>query len=975
MLHQQVVATAPVGYHRSAGDQTLNADNQVESDKLTSTRRSNYRNNNSNNNNPTGRFLTFNHWTTSTNYEQESERSYTDHRTTTTAAKVKRLELLVRRLVKSSAELLTASSGKNRADIEMTKALSKAREALTCLESLRVIVTKVEHQRNQQQVVDDGEDGNRVPITTNVHLFELTVMVRSHLANCLVQTEKFDEAVEIYTQLCKLAPNTNVDNLSNESQRPPNSTNRYLLHRFGLNIGNIHFKQRNLTKALKYYRLTLDRMASIHGHQQLKVKLMANISLCLIELSNSANQSVSSDSINSFNLLLNDNVCQTDQQEGSANKLQQVTINANHHKFGLNLMCCHYLRSDLRSMLATLRALVKVDLCDHYQEVAATHAPTAPNHALGASAGSERLVIGENSTLSEQSGDSLELVVSERKREVSRCIVASCNLMLDLDQHITRGDLRSTSTSARDLCRELLKSSEKYKSLSGDLEANMLSALLRSGNKLNEAIRSMEETSASTLIANTATSGGGSSQSLPVGGSICQFESTLSSSSLSTATAKFKSSERDVTQQQPQQQVSDHKLTGGESGNPNKYLNMTTASTTSMIQSTLSATNLCLYKLLKGDHELAIDLGHLAVGIDMRNQFAWVNLANCHLLRALAASRGRLPISSTKKSTGQTTNTTTTTNSNVIHDLNLAESCYMRALLLDATCWQANYNLALVNRLQLLYVGSERGIERSLLPTMTASKSDGHSFKQRDGNDQLSLQQVGSIVKRQSQQQQLAETLVASDTGNLRLLAYQRLFLAPLQFALFLLRSSTLTTEKTSGNNQQQAEAILNELIQSAKQAPEVHLLASRVGGSAATNGEFVESTATDNMAKKQTINRLKLANRDYPYHLPVTERLIALLIDSFNYQEASQLLLTCCLHLRPDQLRWYQLLAECHRRAAEYKEAILIYKAAIGLFPRESLGCIKSLSRLADELGIVELQSWIREKESKVYKMLANRG
>lgn len=61
-------------------------------------------------------------------------------------------------------------------------------------------------------------------------------------------------------------------------------------------------------------------------------------------------------------------------------------------------------------------------------------------------------------------------------------------------------------------------------------------------------------------------------------------------------------------------------------------------------------------------------------------------------------------------------------------------------------------------------------------------------------------------------------------------------------------------------------------------------------------------------------------------------------------------------------------MLAECHRRAAEYNKAIVIYKTAITSFPQDT-SCLKALIKLTDELGMVEEKRTYENKLDRALK------
>lgn len=74
----------------------------------------------------------------------------------------------------------------------------------------------------------------------------------------------------------------------------------------------------------------------------------------------------------------------------------------------------------------------------------------------------------------------------------------------------------------------------------------------------------------------------------------------------------------------------------------------------------------------------------------------------------------------------------------------------------------------------------------------------------------------------------------------------------------------------------------------------------------------------------------------------------------------------------RPDQVKWYRMLAECHRGTTEYDEAIAIYKASIEEFPRD-ITCLKAMIKLVNELGLSEDQKLYKSKLDQITSELSS--
>lgn len=53
-------------------------------------------------------------------------------------------------------------------------------------------------------------------------------------------------------------------------------------HRLKINIGNIYFRKKEYTKALKYYRMALDQVPKVH--QRMRAKILSNIGVAMVRL-------------------------------------------------------------------------------------------------------------------------------------------------------------------------------------------------------------------------------------------------------------------------------------------------------------------------------------------------------------------------------------------------------------------------------------------------------------------------------------------------------------------------------------------------------------------------------------------------------------------------------------------------------------------------------------------------------------------
>lgn len=583
-------------------------------------------------------------------------------------------------------------------------ALAKAREAQSVLESLKAaLIQDRSGPSNELDKLSRSQPVESHPMTTGVRLPELMIMVASNLADQLRRNGLLDEALDLYIKICK----TNKSSSSN-ALFGTHSDGKYSNFRFGLNVGNVLLDMKDYNRAIKYYRITLDQISS-SGQRNLKVKIMNNISLALLEFK------MFPESQTSLSLLLSDNL--SSKTSGNTNR----PCNANHHRFGLNLAVCHYLKGDLNPILGIIKGLVNVEISHHYERVTdsgrslgmmttggrgraetnqssqdgraeigdteietnhklamssqaglagtnqwlASHAylgddrghssslmrvnrmdslsglpsfssssrsqtaandePTsglqvkAPNNQLVADMSPTNVEQIKNSNQPGASGtllsieqDRLELMINGKHNLISRSLMSTCDLIVDLDSRarLVRDNVgRDSSTS--DACLKLFASSNAYQGLVHDLAINKACRMLFRTFKLNEAINLLE--------------------------------------GIDRSIDDQRAAELDNN--------SSGELIGQQVGTDPRS-KPTPANYSSMV-----CTNLCLINLLLSRFDRAIHLGQLALDLDSTNLQATINLANCYL---------------------QT------------QRYELAEKLYLKAIVSDRK--EARYNLVLLDR-------------------------------------------------------------------------------------------------------------------------------------------------------------------------------------------------------------------------------------------------------------------------------------
>lgn len=637
---------------------------------------------------------------------------------------IKLMELSIINLVELSS--LSARQEK------ITLALDKAREALEGLNSLKILMAQDTSNKrasgNSQHVISQ-------PMTTGVRLFELSLMVNSNLAAQFRNNGLLNESLELYTQLCKMANSTPTTSANQQQD------SKYLLYRFGLNIGNLYYDMKDYQHALKYYRLTLDRLSSAGSHN-LRMKLMNNIAVTLLDMRSH------SDAITSFNLLLSDNLSTSQAIELAATSRLNV-CNSNHQRFALNLIVCYYKQANLSSMMSTMKDLVKVDICHQYERVfdldlsglERAKNESAPRPTTATSSQHIQTGRGESSPRSATSAVAADIRSSAHATaRDSRLTRESRAYETNNNQVAARSQVSLGATSNQQITNEQIFKSR--------IDLNGFGAGEEFATNLQADIRPADHPAdgSGLLISSTGTA---SDQSEPIVEPSCSSAATrLTKLSAAEKTRQVMSCiqedtlemligekrkqiarclimaanllialdnrerssgvRRDFTAIQfcldlfahsdTYKQLVDELKANVVSGMIKKRhkldkaiavfreieLNSGTVAVgqrstarkqsapgfeqyniDTILNSPLVAANLCLFHLLQHKYQKAMEYADVVLKEDKLNVQTLVNLANCHYH---------------------------------VNDFNSAETLYQHALRIDPSCWQANYNLALVHR-------------------------------------------------------------------------------------------------------------------------------------------------------------------------------------------------------------------------------------------------------------------------------------
>ncbi|KAH0625119.1 hypothetical protein JD844_033251, partial [Phrynosoma platyrhinos] len=100
-----------------------------------------------------------------------------------------------------------------------------------------------------------------------------------------------------------------------------------------VNMANIYLKQRNYSKAIKFYRMALDQIASVH--KEIRIKIMQNIGIAFIK---------------------------TGQYTDAINSFEHIMSTSPNLKAGFNLILCYFATGDRDQMKKAFQKLIAVPL-------------------------------------------------------------------------------------------------------------------------------------------------------------------------------------------------------------------------------------------------------------------------------------------------------------------------------------------------------------------------------------------------------------------------------------------------------------------------------------------------------------------------------------------------------------------------------------------------------------------------------------
>uniref|UniRef100_A0A7M4F3D1 Intraflagellar transport protein 88 homolog n=1 Tax=Crocodylus porosus TaxID=8502 RepID=A0A7M4F3D1_CROPO len=304
--------------------------------------------------------------------------------------KMKQLEKKVNELVEESC--VANSCG------DLKLALEKAKEA----------------GRKERVLVRQRE---QIAAAENINL-DLTYSVLFNLASQYAANEMYAEALNTYQVIVKNKMFSNGGRLK-------------------VNMGNIYLKQRNYSKAIKFYRMALDQIPGVHV--EMRIKIMHNIGVAFIKTGQYA------DAINSFGHIM-----------GTSPNL----------KAGFNLILCYFAVGDRDQMKRAFQMLIAVPLEIDYEDKYIS--PNDDPHT--------------NLLIEAIKKDSLREMEHERKTMAEKYIMTAAKLIAPA--------IETSFAVGYDWCVEVVKASH-YVELANDLEINKAIMYLRQKD-FNQAVETLK---------------------------------------------------------------------------------------------------------------------------------------------------------------------------------------------------------------------------------------------------------------------------------------------------------------------------------------------------------------------------------------------------------------------------------------------------------------------------------------------------
>ncbi|XP_063807711.1 intraflagellar transport protein 88 homolog [Pseudophryne corroboree] len=304
--------------------------------------------------------------------------------------KIRQLEKKVNELIEESC--IANSNG------DLNLALEKAKEAG---KKERALV------RQREQVLSPE----------NINL-DLTYSVLLNLATQYSANEMYSEALSTYQVIVRNKMFSNAGRLK-------------------VNMANIYLKQKNHSKAIKFYRMALDQIPG--AHKEMRIKIMQNIGVTFVRTGQYA------DAINSFEHIMS----------------ESPNLSA-----GLNLILCYFAIGDRDKMKKAFQKLIAVPLGIDDEDKYVSHSDDPHT----------------NLVMEAIKNDSLHQMERERKAVAEKYIMTAAKLIAPV--------IETSFDVGYDWCVEVVKTSP-YVELANDLEINKAITYLRQKN-FTQAVETLQ---------------------------------------------------------------------------------------------------------------------------------------------------------------------------------------------------------------------------------------------------------------------------------------------------------------------------------------------------------------------------------------------------------------------------------------------------------------------------------------------------
>ncbi|XP_041663689.1 intraflagellar transport protein 88 homolog [Cheilinus undulatus] len=247
---------------------------------------------------------------------------------------------------------------------------------------------------------------------------DLTYSVLLNLANQYENNEMYPEALNSYQVIVKNKMFSNAGRLK-------------------VNMANIYVKQKNYTKAIKFYRMALDQISD--AHKEMRIKIMQNIGVVFVH------QGHYSDAITSF---------------------EHIMSESPNIKTGFNLILCYYAIGDRERMKKAFQKLISVPLeIDDDDKYIPTNDDTTSNMVIEAI-----------------KNDNLHQMERDLKARAEKYIMTAAKLIAPA--------IETSFATGFDWCVDMVKSSP-YTELANDLEINKAITYLRQKD-FNQAVETLK---------------------------------------------------------------------------------------------------------------------------------------------------------------------------------------------------------------------------------------------------------------------------------------------------------------------------------------------------------------------------------------------------------------------------------------------------------------------------------------------------